>query len=301
MYTVYYSVTLLRDISKARLTLPDDGHRIYTNTCSYGVFSVLLVGTSGFSYRDWIGPFYPEGTVQSVMFEIYQQHFNTVEIDYTYYAFPSARTMASLSGKAHEGFTFSVRTHRSMTHEKGLEMEAVSSAAARFREALRPLQDSDKMGCVLLQYPWSFRMSASNVNKMLRTAEAFKDMQVAVEFRNDSWANEEMVRLLRDNGLALCCVDEPRLPGLFPPLAVACADFSYFRFHGRNSGSWWKQAPGKDRYDYDYRDEELEEWIPGITKVMGEVTTTYIYMNNCHMGKAAKNAKKLREKLMGHA
>lgn len=262
---------------------------------------MLLVGTSGFSYKDWIGSFYPEGTAQSGMFDFYREQFDTVEIDYTYYSFPTARTMGSLAGKAQDGFVFSVRTHKSMTHEKGLDMESVSMASARFREALRPLEDAGRMGCVLIQYPWSFRMSASNADRLLKTADSFRGMRVAIEFRNDSWANDNMIKLLKDNGLALCCVDEPRLPGLFPPLTAASADFSYFRFHGRNSGSWWRQAPGKDRYDYDYSDDELDEWIPGITKVMGEVTTTYIYMNNCHMGKAAKNARKLREKLMGHA
>ena len=262
-----------------------------------GVSDVLLVGTSGFSYKDWVGSFYPEGTAAADMFGFYQENFDTVEIDYTYYSFPSPRTMASMAARAKDGFLFSVRTHKSITHDRAASTEDVRKAASDFRAALAPMYDSGKLACVLIQYPWSFRINPENVDRMLIAAERFGGLKVAVEFRNDSWANERMMKLLCDNRLALCCVDEPKLPGLFPPLAASTADFSYFRFHGRNSRDWWGSKPGSDRYDYEYTEDELDEWVPGIKKVAGEVGDSYIYMNNCHMGKAARNAKQLRRKL----
>jgi len=168
---------------------------------------VLLVGTSGFSYKDWVGSFYPEGTAAADMFGFYQENFDTVEIDYTYYSFPSSRTMASMAARAKDGFLFSVRTHKSITHDRAASTEDVRKAASDFRAALAPMYDSGKLACVLIQYPWSFRMNPENVDRMLIAAERFGGLKVAVEFRNDSWANERMMKLLCDNRLALCCVE----------------------------------------------------------------------------------------------
>lgn len=261
----------------------------------------MRIGTSGFSYKDWVGPFYPEGTKQQDMFSLYCLEFDTAELDYTYYAFPTSRTLASLATRSPEDFVFSIRTHKSITHEPKASDTEAEKAARDFKNALGPLVESGKMGAVLIQYPWSFRMNSNNAQRMLKVAHAFDGMKTAIEFRNDSWANEEALALLRRNGLALCCVDEPRLNGLFPPIAVATSDIAYVRFHGRNTQDWWQARPGSDRYDYEYSDSELDEWIPGIHRIMSSVSETYIYMNNCHMGKAARSARALKKKLMKDA
>jgi uncharacterized protein YecE (DUF72 family) len=262
---------------------------------------MLYLGTSGFSYKDWVGPFYPVGTPLSSMLEFYQEEFSTVELDYTYYAMPAARTMDSFAVRSKPGFIFSVRSHKSITHDKGVSSADILRSSQLFCDALTPLVEAGKLGCVLLQYPWSFRMDSASIDRMLLTASAFSHLKVAVEFRNDSWANDAMLQLLKTNGLALCCVDEPRLPGLFPPLTAVTAGFSYIRFHGRNGKDWWQAKPGGDRYNYDYGDNELEEWVPGIHKLMSNAKDTYIYLNNCHMGNAARNARKLKTKLSANA
>lgn len=262
---------------------------------------MLHIGTSGFSYKDWVGPFYPSGTKLPDMLRFYQTEFSTVELDYTYYTMPRSGTLNKLADAVGDDFTFSIRTHKSITHDKGLSMMDVLNVSKEFSDSLIPLVDKGKFGSLLIQYPWSFRMNQENADRLLRTAEVFKGIRTAVEFRNDSWANEKMISLLESNGLALCCVDEPRLPGLFPPLPVATADFSYFRFHGRNKRDWWNARPCGDRYDYDYGDDELDEWVPGIHKVMSSAKDSYIYLNNCHMGNAARNAKALKKKLLSNA
>ena len=262
---------------------------------------MLHIGTSGFSYRDWVGPFYPYGTPTGGMLGIYAAEFDTVELDYTYYAMPNPKSMAGFVQRTPEGFTFSVRTHKSITHDKYLTDEEASLNARRFAEALLPLAEAGRLGAILVQFPWSFKMNPSSLVRLERIVRSLRGMRVAVEFRNDSWADQAALSQLSGLGAALCCVDEPRIPGLFPPLVAVTADFSYLRFHGRNARDWWSQSPGKDRYDYDYKDGELEEWIPGIHKLEKAAKDTYIYMNNCHMGKAARNARALKKKLISDA
>lgn len=262
---------------------------------------MLHIGTSGFSYKDWVGTFYPPGTAAEGMLGFYSSEFNTVELDYTYYAMPTQKSMAGFVERTPCGFTFSVRTHKSITHDRSITDEEASRNALKFAEALIPLAEARRLGSVLVQLPWSFKMTAQNMARLEMIVANFSGMRVAVEFRNDSWANQAALDSLRRLGAALCCVDEPRIPGLFPPLVAVTADFSYLRFHGRNACDWWSQAPGKDRYDYEYSEDELEEWIPGIHKLEIAASDTYIYMNNCHMGKAARNARALKRKLMGNA
>ena len=262
---------------------------------------MLRIGTSGFSYKDWVGAYYPTGTRTDVMLELYSGEFSTVELDYTYYAMPNPKSMAGFVQRTPAGFTFSVRTHKSITHDKSLTDEEASKNAQRVADALLPLTEAGRLGAVLVQFPWSFRMTPSNLARLESIVSSFSGMRTAVEFRNDTWANAEALSALRGLQAALCCVDEPRIVGLFPPLVAVTADFSYLRFHGRNARNWWSQAPGMDRYDYDYSDGELDEWIPGIHKLEKATKETYIYMNNCHMGKAARNARALKRKLMGDA
>lgn len=262
---------------------------------------MLHIGTSGFSYKDWVGTYYPQGTVTEAMLGIYAAEFGTVELDYTYYAMPNSKSMAGFVQRTPAGFAFSVRTHKSITHDKALPDEDAAHNAKLFADALLPLSESGRLGAVLVQFPWSFRMNPVNKARIQRIVSCFPGMRVAVEFRNDSWANQEVLGFLGGLGAALCCVDEPRIPGLFPPIVAVTAGFSYLRFHGRNARDWWSKAPGKDRYDYEYSDSELDEWIPGIHKLEKSAKDTYIYMNNCHMGKAARNARTLKRKLMGDA
>lgn len=262
---------------------------------------MIYVGTSGFSYKDWVGPFYPPGTPSDGMLDIYSGEFSTVELDYTYYAMPSPKSMAGFVQRTQAGFMFSVRTHKSITHDYVITGEEAATNARKFADALLPLIDAGRLGAVLVQFPWSFRMSSKNLMRLEQIALSFTGMRTAVEFRNDSWANQSALDALRELGLALCCVDEPRIPGLFPPLVAVTADFTYLRFHGRNARDWWSHGPGKDRYDYEYGEDELDEWIPGIHKLEKASEDTYIYMNNCHMGKAARNARALKRKLMGDA
>ncbi|MEW6522030.1 MAG: DUF72 domain-containing protein [Bacillota bacterium] len=250
---------------------------------------MIYVGTAGFKYPDWKGTFYPPTTKDADMLTYYTGHFPVVELDFTYYRMPNVRTLAGLEQKTPDGFRFCVKANRAMTHDcpPGPELQGVFR---EFASALEPLLDSGKLACVLAQFPWSFRPSDANLAYVLSWPERLEGIQLVVEYRNATWLTRSTFAALQEAGLAYCCVDEPRLRGLVPPLAVATADLAYVRYHGRNAAKWWKHETVSERYDYLYTPEELAEWIPRIQKLDEEASDTYILFNNCHVGHAATNA-----------
>lgn len=261
---------------------------------------MVRVGTSGFSYPDWRGSFYPPELKKEEMFDFYRKHFSLVELDFSYYQMPSERTMAGLAGKAPPGFLFAVKAYKDLTHRRDLTGAELTECAKRFRAGLQPLLAQDKLGCVLAQFPWSYKATSENFEFLAALREELSDLPLVVEFRNLEWVREETFSFLRDFKLGFCCVDEPRLPGLFPPIALATSDLGYVRFHGRNAAKWWRHEEAWERYDYEYSQAELEEWLPRIRRLSEETTQTFVLMNNCHAGQAARNALQLLA-LLGEA
>ncbi len=105
---------------------------------------------------------------------------------------------------------------------------------------------------------------------------------------------------LRERSLGYCAVDEPALPGLVPPVVHLTTDVGYVRFHGRNEATWWASGRGTgggDRYDYDYSERELNEWVLRIADLAAKAKQTYLFFNNCHAGQAARNARLMEELL----
>ena len=256
---------------------------------------MLTIGTSGFSFPDWVGPFYPPGTTKNAMFSYYTRHFSMVELDYTYYRMPEEKTMASLGSRAPEEFLFCVKTYREMTHELPSDSGTRDSLFLSFSKALRPLAEDGKLGCILVQFPWSFRKSAANRSYIEYVRERLPHFPVVIEFRNSEWADAETIAFLDHLNLSFCCVDEPRLKGLFPPTAAVAGELGYVRFHGRNAAKWWKQDFPGERYDYLYSDAELQEWIPKIKQISAGSRNTFILFNNCHAGKAVRNARMMAQ------
>lgn len=259
---------------------------------------MILVGTSGFSYDDWVGPFYPEGITRPSMLGYYASQFPVVELDFTYYTMPGARSIAGLERKTPEGFRFCVKAHKTMTHQVPEDPDAVKGEFDKFREAMAPLVGAGKLGCVLLQFPWGFKPSPESRDYVRRLPELLEGLPGVVEFRNSTWVSQDTFDLLKESGLGFCCVDEPRLKGLFPPLSVATSNLAYIRFHGRNADKWWNHSEAWERYDYLYSEQELREWVPKILRLADRCDTVYVLFNNCHRGQAATNAKQM-ETLLG--
>ena len=254
----------------------------------------VVLGTSGFSFDDWVGPFYPPGARRQDMLAFYAQHFRAVEVNATYYRIPPPSTMQGLDRKTPDGFEFIVKAHQSMTHEKGAPDAATFGA---FLAALEPLQSAGKYRGALLQFPWAFRPTRAARERLDLLGKGLAPAApLFVEFRHASWLDERVFRYLDERGIGYCSVDEPALPGLVPALARLTGTVGYVRFHGRNARTWWGRGAG-DRYDYDYSPEELKEWVRKIRELAEKASKVYVFFNNCHAGQAARNALLMRDML----
>jgi uncharacterized protein YecE (DUF72 family) len=259
---------------------------------------MIRIGTAGYSYTDWVGPFYPPGTKRPEMLSFYIRHFLIAELDFTYYQMPGYKTMAGLAQKTPAGFSFTVKANRRMTHEPGSAAEQNELCQA-FLAALAPLREAGKLSGLLLQFPFAFQKSQLNWERLLGLRDRLAILPVVVEFRHISWVNQATFENLRQEGLSFCCVDEPELPGLFPPLAVATGPLGYLRFHGRNKAKWWQHKEAGERYDYLYSGEELREWLPKLKSLAENTQDTLVFFNNCHFGQAARNALEMQGMLFG--
>jgi len=247
---------------------------------------MIKIGTCGFSYPEWKGPFYPERLPLQQMLRYYARHFPAVEIDSTYYRIPPPRNMAAMALRAEGRVDFSVKAHQDMTHARDKYPEALP----HFREAIAPLREANALACVLLQFPFTFKASSENTDFLRRLAGDLAPNRIVVEFRHRSWITEDTFALLTQLGLAYCCVDEPRLPNLPPPVVRATAPPAYVRFHGRNRATWWRHAEAWQRYDYLYSEAELREWVPRIRSLDSTAERCYAFFNNHAHGQAVTNA-----------
>ena len=230
------------------------------------------------------------------MLEFYARHFPAVEINSTYYHIPTARNMAAMAKRAEGRVEFSVKAHQDMTHAR----DKYADALPLFREAIAPLREAGALGCVLMQFPFSFKTTPANIDFLREIASDLAPDPVVVEFRHRSWTTDETFGLLRDLGLAYCCVDEPHLPNLPPPVVRATAPIAYVRFHGRNCQKWWAHAEAWERYDYLYSEAELLEWVPRIRALAEATQKCYAFLNNHARGQAVTNAQMLIG-LLSHA
>jgi uncharacterized protein YecE (DUF72 family) len=237
---------------------------------------MLYLGTSGFSYQDWVGKFYPTGTRRQDWLRYYAAEFNTLELNSSYYAVPAPSVVNSLIARTGEGFQFAIKLHQSMTHER----EAADGSFSAFNSMLKPFIDSGKLGCILAQFPYSFRYNRQNQDYIEKIKGKFEELPLVVEFRSVYWIKPEVFNWLRSLNLGFCCVDEPHLPNLIPPVVETTSNIAYVRFHGRNSAKWWHHQEAYERYDYTYSPDELQEWVPGIKKLESLSERTFIFANN---------------------
>jgi uncharacterized protein YecE (DUF72 family) len=246
----------------------------------------ILIGTSGFSYQDWKGHFYPENISDCDMLRHYAKTFNTVEINSSYYAIPQPKNMEAMVKKTEGNLEFVVKAHQDITHNR----EKAEEALPAFKEGIKPLQNHNVLGCVLLQFPFSFRHTQFNKDYIAMLKDRMEFLPVVAEFRNKWWVQDKTFDFLRDHGIGYCCVDEPQLPGLPPPTAVATSPIGYVRFHGRNKEKWWKHEKAQERYDYLYTEDELKEWVVRIKTLLPIVKKIFVFFNNHPRGQAAINA-----------
>ena len=233
------------------------------------------IGCSGWSYKDWIGRFYPEGLEEKRWLEYYASKFNTSEINSTFYQIPRHEVVWSWTRVP----TY-FKLYKGITHEA--QLRNVEKLLDTFFESLKPLAVKSKLGPILIQLPPTYTKTLG-----LSRLESFLSMlpssyQYALEVRHQSLVCEELFGLLEQYNVAFVIIDGPPT---FPrtPLRVT-ADFVYIRFHGR-----YERFP----YAYRYKDEELAEWAPKIKQLAEEVKEVWLFFNNHFRAAAPLNAFKM--------
>lgn len=238
----------------------------------------VLLGTSGWSYEDWVGPFYK--TAEESKLKAYSRVFKTAEIDSTFYRFPTQGMVLGWLRYTPSDFVFAAKLPKQVTHEGKLEAKTVEAELADFCELMQPLRLDGKLACLLAQLPPSLKYDAKLLEGFL--AAFPKEFRLAVEFRHESWMKEETWKLLERYNTAYTIVDEP----LLPPVVKVTADFAYVRWHGRGERPW---------YYYLYEAEELEPWVGKIKEAERQAEKTFGYFNNHYHGYAVKNCLQFAE------
>lgn len=246
------------------------------------------VGTSGYSYQDWLNHFYPPELPKPAMLSFYCEYFQTVELNVTYYRIPDKNTFARMSEKTPPGFEFIVKVHQETTHKR----KENESSIKQLLEAVKPMEEHQKLSGFLAQFPYSFKNNQANRSYLLETKKFIGNHPLFVEFRHVSWDNPAMESLLKENDIGYVNVDEPALSGLLPKQEWVTSDAAYIRFHGRNEKDWWN-GKGSARYDYEYKEEELKEWLTHISNILKKTYKTYIFFNNHPNGQAVRNAQQM--------
>jgi uncharacterized protein YecE (DUF72 family) len=236
------------------------------------------VGCSGWVYPHWRERFYPKAIPQRAWLSFYAEHFDTVEINNTFYRLPKPAAVEGWTDHSSPEFTFAIKVSRYMTHIKRLTM--VETGLKRFYDPLEPLTRSGKLGPLLWQFPENFHRDEERLAGALA---ALPPGRHAFEFRHQSWFTDDIYALLREHGAALVVGDESSRWVSTPH--VRTADWTYIRFHHGSRGRHGN-----------YSASEIERWARRISQWRRD-TEVYAYFNNDWEGYAIRNAKLLKKQL----
>jgi uncharacterized protein YecE (DUF72 family) len=235
----------------------------------------IHIGLSGFNNGYWKGVFYPEDLPRAKWFEYYCRHFETYEINSTFYNFPTVKGLKTWFGKAPDDFLYSVKAHRSITHFKRFvdAQESIDKFYDTIREGL-----GSKLACVLFQLPPSFEHSAENLELII--ASISPDFKNVIEFRNASWWRPDVFDRLEENNISFCSVSYPKLP----ESVTKTAQTGYVRLHGKTK-----------LFYSGYDQEALSDLLNDVSKA--GFTEVFIYFNNTASVAGIENAVALKSQL----
>ena len=288
----------------------------------------LRIGTSGWSYPSgkgtWNGIFYPptrskrDGTAGFDELRFYAAHFDTVEVNSTFYGQPRADVTRTWVDRTPPGFEFSLKLYQKFTHPKMFREAALRSAPGAegalldllaqvtqsdiddFRRGIDPLAAAGRLGALLAQFPPSFKDSPASRDYLAQLLRAFHDYPIAVELRHRSWSDAvgDTLAMLNAFGAAWAQIDEPKFRfSIRQNYLPNVTTFYYMRLHGRNAAQWWRHDKSEDRYNYLYSAAELREFsdVAGAAKTL--VKKSYLYTNNHFSSKSVVNAVMLKAQL----
>jgi uncharacterized protein YecE (DUF72 family) len=283
--------------------------------------SNLRIGTSGWNYPaghgTWNGIFYPAkrgrskrgggapvkrglGAPVSKFDELgfYAEHFDTVEINTTFYGQPKVEVARTWADRTPAGFEFSLKLYRQFTHERLDTLDDAEIDA--FRRGIEPLANAGKIGALLAQFPPSFKQSGPSQEYLDALLRRFHDYPVAVELRHKTWSDRfsDTIDLLNARGAALAQIDEPKFQmSIRQNQLPNVSTFYYMRLHGRNAAQWWTHDKSEDRYNYLYSADELKPISETADAARRLVKKFYLYFNNHFSAKAVVNAVMIKNQL----
>ncbi len=292
--------------------------------------SNIRVGTSGWNYPTgrgtWNGVFYPARRARGKSFDelaYYAEHFDTVEVNSTFYGQPRPEVTRGWADRTPAGFEFSVKLYQKFTHPRmfkdrlrrsvagasgAVGQDELLTALARpnqadldeFRRGVDPLAERGKLGALLAQFPPSFKNGEAERAYLMDLLNAFSAYRVAVELRHRSWSDSfsDTLALLNGFEAAWTQIDEPKFSfSIRQNFLPNVRGFYYMRLHGRNAGAWWRHDKSEDRYDYMYSSDELKEFAETADAARTLVKTLYLYTNNHFSAKSVANAAILKHEL----
>lgn len=255
----------------------------------------IRVGPAGWSYTDWEGTVYPKHGSKFDHLAYLSSFFDTIEINSPFYRIPPPSHAKSwvrrVSGNP--DFKFTTKVFRGFTHDKAT---FTATDIKAFRDYLDPLMDANRLGAILLQFPWSFKNSPEACAKLETLFDAFKGYPRALEVRHSTFQNEEFFRFLDEHDVAWVNVDQPLFDNSVKPSDTVTGPVAYARFHGRNYEKWFAHEESWERYNYLYSEKELEPWVARI-ETMAKSKDTFVITNNHFRGQAIVNAGELKEAL----
>jgi uncharacterized protein YecE (DUF72 family) len=256
----------------------------------------IAVGCQGWNYDDWVTPasgeaiFYPRGTRSTEMLEVYARVFSTVEVDSTFYAIPSAKTIDNWARRTPPHFTFALKLPQEITHQHALRLSCLA-ALEEFCDHASLL--GERLASVLVQLPPQFEMSPANARALADFLPRLpREMRFSIEFRQPEWLTENVAELLGKHNVALALVEGQWLSSarVRQMAERPTADFTYVR---------WMGARDLSRFDAVVRpqDENLREWYQTIVSLSARGPKIYAYFSNFYEGHAPESANKLKRLL----
>jgi uncharacterized protein YecE (DUF72 family) len=287
----------------------------------------LRIGTSGWNYPTgrgtWNGIFYPPARGRAKGFDelsFYAEHFNTVEVNSTFYGQPRVEVCREWAARTPPAFEFSIKLYQKFTHPKmfkksfgrGVPAEDADDRLLdaltrpnhadldKFRRGIEPLSSGGKLGALLAQFPPSFSDAPASRDYLEWLLRALDGYQMAVELRHRSWSDalDKTLSLLNGAGAAWVQIDEPKFRfSIRQNYLPNVRGFYYMRLHGRNAAQWWRHDKAEDRYNYLYTTPEVDEFVETVDAARQIVKKVYLYTNNHFSAKSVANAAMIKKQL----
>ena len=258
----------------------------------------VFFGPAGWSYTDWRGPVYPEPLpVRFNHLAFLAGQFDFVEVNTSFYRIPALTLTKGwvLKTTAYPDFRFWIKLHQSFSHELKLEKPMIEG----FLACLQPLAEAGKLAGLLAQFPYSFKFTPANLAYLLDLAGHFIANPLAVEFRHQSWLEDEVLAVFKKNSLIWANIDQPQISASLPLTALVTGKgTAYLRLHGRNYKDWFSGQGRDARYNYCYTDSELGRLAEVVARLKEQARKVFVSGNNHYKGSAVKNLLQLKKILL---